>query len=95
MWGMMVWVYEDMEVWYRVLQYDIMMVWVCVCMEVWYRVLQYDIMMVWVCVCMEVWMGYCSQTLFLQDQGTFDELTRLMNQSLWETYPNKDIFKYE
>ena len=36
---MMVWVYEDMEVWYGVLQYDIMMVWVCVFMEVWYGVL--------------------------------------------------------
>ena len=35
----MVWVYEDMEVWYGVLQNDILMVWVCVFMEVWYGVL--------------------------------------------------------
>ena len=35
-------------------------------------------------------MGYCSQTISLQDQGTFVVLTRLMNQSLGETYPNKD-----
>ena len=36
---MMVWVYEDMEVCYGVLQYDIMMVWVYEDMEVWYGVL--------------------------------------------------------
>ena len=39
-------------------------------------------------------MGYCTQTLSLQDQGTFDELTRLMNQSLGEMYPNKGPFSH-
>ena len=64
---MMVWVYEDMEVWYGVLQYDIMMVYIyiyiyrevslSVFMEVWNVVLQCGGMIVWVGVFMEVWNG--------------------------------------
>ena len=82
----MVWVYEDMEVWYGVLQYDIMMLYIYIYIYI-YR-----------CHCVCLWMygiGYCSRTLSLQDQGTFTVLTRPMNQSLGEKYPNKGTSKYK
>ena len=82
-----IWRYEDCSS-----GYDGIYRWVCV----WYMygTLYYDVAMVWVCVLMRVWYRVGPQSLSPQDQGTFDVLTRLMNQSLGETYPNKDTSKY-